>query len=48
MSYYMNVIMLSENDLILGNIKVLLSVRERDCMGGFFTTQSSETLNHPL
>ena len=42
MSYYVNAIVLSENDLILGNLKDLLSMFKRDCMGGRFTTHSTK------
>ena len=38
MSYSMNDIVLSENDLILGSVKDIISVFERDNMGGIFTT----------
>ena len=48
MSCSMNAIVLSENDLILASLKDLLSVCERDCMGGRFTTLSSEPSNHLL
>ena len=42
----MNSIVFSKNDLILCCLKDLLSVCERDCMGGHFTTHSSGPQNH--
>ena len=48
MSYYLYVDVLSENDSILGSLQDLLSVCVRDCMGGRFTTHSSETQSSPL
>ena len=47
MSCYLYVIVLIENDLILGRLKDLLSVCERN-LGGRFTTHSTETLESPL
>ena len=43
MECYLYVVVLSENDSILGSLQDLLSVCARDCMGGRFTTHSSET-----
>ena len=42
-SYHIYVNLLSENDSILGSLYDILSVCVRDCMGGRFTTHSSET-----
>ena len=42
MSYSTNSVVLIDNDLILGNIKDFLCVCEKDCMGGHFTTHSSQ------
>ena len=48
MSYHLYVNVLSENDSILGSLYDLLSVCVRDCMGGRFTTHSTETYSSPL
>ena len=46
MSYYIYVVVLSENDSILSSLHDFLSVCVRDCMGGCFTNHSSEPQNH--
>ena len=48
MSYYLCVGDLSEHDPILGSLLDLLSMCVRDCTGGRFTTNLSETQNSPL
>ena len=42
----MYVVLLSENDYMLGNLKDILNMCENDYMIGFFTTHSSEIQNH--
>ena len=46
MSYYLYAVVLSENDSILDSLQDILSVYVRDCIGGCFTTHSSEPQNH--